>query len=239
MKRKGFSYIPPEDRPKQTVNVQVQLPYVPQSGPDVLSKSSSPSTQPQFCMLWEHDKGQNPHWGKCFATGTPVLTPDGLREIQDLCAGDLVITGRGPNGAQLTATIVSVHHSQAPQTLRLVVEGDSIVTTAGHPFLQSGSGWTRAGDLKPGDLVETADGTARLGSSEVQPGGTVWNLRLTGGSRFLVGTQGFVVHDLSAIEVASEDKAERLAQPDLGHDHRSGSDAEAGGKGHDGEDGGA
>ena len=55
-------------------------------------------------------------------------------------------------------SILSVHRSQASRTLRLVDRGESIVTTDGHPFLKPGSGWTRAGALKPGDLVQTCAG---------------------------------------------------------------------------------
>ena len=83
MKRMGYSYIPPEQRTKKTVNVQVPLPYVPQKGPDQLTQGAS-SPQPQYCMLYEHDKGQNPRWGPCFAAGTRIATPDGQREIQTL-----------------------------------------------------------------------------------------------------------------------------------------------------------
>ena len=82
MKRKGYSYIPPENRPKQTVNVQVALPYVPQRGPDVITEGGA-GPQPKYCMLWEHDKGQAPKLGKCFAAGTLVLTPDGQQAIRN------------------------------------------------------------------------------------------------------------------------------------------------------------
>ncbi len=99
------------------------------------------------------------------------------------------------------ASIVSVHQSQASRTLRLVVNGEAIVTTDGHPFLKPGSGWTRAGDLKPGDEVQTIQGRARVEACEVREGGTVWNL--TAGRQlldFLVGALGLVVHDISPIE---------------------------------------
>ena len=38
MERRGYAYIPPEERPKATVDVQVPLPYVPASGPPVLTE---------------------------------------------------------------------------------------------------------------------------------------------------------------------------------------------------------
>jgi len=38
MERRGYKYIPPTDRPKPTVDVQVPLPYVPQAGPPVVQE---------------------------------------------------------------------------------------------------------------------------------------------------------------------------------------------------------
>jgi hypothetical protein len=199
MKRKGYSYLPPEKRSKQTVNVQVALPYVPQSGPPVISQSSGGPTA-SWCMLYEHDKGQQPRWSRCFSAGTVVLTPDGRQRIETLKAGDHVLTGDGPNGALRTVSIVSVYQSEVPRTLRLIVDGETIVTTDGHPFLRPGLGWTRAGDLKPGDEVQIMHGLVRVEASEIGEGGKVWNLRLAGSSRFLVGHLGLVVHDISPVE---------------------------------------
>ena len=199
MKRRGYSYIPPEKRPKSTVNVQVALPYVPQSGPETITATTG-GPQPKYCMLWEHDKGQVPQHGICFAAGTRVLTPNGQLAIETLRPGDLVLTGDCANGALHAAAIHSVHQSQASRTLRLVVYGEAIVTTEGHPIFRPGSGWTRAGDLKPGDEVQTVEGRVRVEAREVGEGGTVWNLRFAGSSRFLVGDVGLVVHDISPLE---------------------------------------
>ncbi len=195
MTRRGYTYIPPPDRPKATVNVQVALPYVPASGPPVATQGGGGGAGGGWCMLWEHDKGKQPRWGKCFAAGTPVLTPGGRRAIETLRAGDLVLQGGGPAGTQCTASIVSMHHSRVDRTLRLIVNGEAIVTTDGHPFLKPGRGWSRAGDLRPGDEIVAINGPARVEAIEVQGERTVWNLRLAGSPVFLVGQCGLLVHD--------------------------------------------
>ena len=199
MARRGYTYIPPKDRPKATVDVQVPLPYVPRSGPPSVTQGTGGAGGGQWCMLWEHDKGQIPKWNKCFAAGTPVLTPGGPRAIETLHTGDLVLTGGGPDGTERTASILSVHQSPASRTLRLVVSGEAIVTTDGHPFRKARAGWTRAGDLKPGDEILAINGPARIAAVEVQEGATVWNLRLDESPTYLVGRQGMIVHDLSPV----------------------------------------
>ena len=199
--RQGFSYIPPEKRPKPTVNVQVPLPYVPQSGPTTLGPASA-AGGPDFkwCMVWEQLKHGPPSHGRCFAAGTPVLTPRGQQPIETLRAGDAVLCGQGSEKTRRTAVIVTVHQSQVDRTVRLVINGEGIVTTEGHPILTSTSGWKRAGDLRSGDEIQTIAGCARVEACEICEGGPVWNLRLGGSDRFLVGGLGMVVHDISLVE---------------------------------------
>jgi hypothetical protein len=198
MERRGYTYIPPRDQPKATIDVRVPLPYVPQNGPPVLGSGGGGGGH-GWCMVWEHDKGQRPTTGNCFAAGTPVHTPGGLREIQTLRAGDLVLTRDGPR-SRVTGSILSVHQSTAPQTLRLILRGEVVVTTEGHPFWRQGRGWTRAGDLKPSDEILTGDGPIQVTAIEVGGDETVWNLRVDDGASFFVGRLGLLVHDISPVE---------------------------------------
>jgi hypothetical protein len=200
MERRGYAYVPPADRPKGTVDVQVPLPYVPKSGPAVVTSGGGGGGGSGWCMVWEHEKGQKPRTGSCFATGTPVLTPEGPRAIESLRPGDRVLTGDGSRGSGRVATILSAHQSDSPRTLRLLVNGEAIVTTHGHPFWKCGTGWTRAGDLEPRDEVLTINGPASVQSIEEHQGGSVWNLRLSEHSRFFAGRLGALVHDVSPVE---------------------------------------
>jgi hypothetical protein len=198
MKRKGYTYSPPKDIPKPTVDVQVALPYAPQSGPPRMADGGGPPTS-AYCMIWMHFKDQVPIPGRCLAAGTLVLTPDGHRPIETLRAGDLVVTADGSAGSRQTCSIVSIHVGPAARTIRLVVNDEALVTSEGHPFMKPGTGWTRAADLQPGDEVLTIDGKARVENTEAGERAIVWNLRLAGGATFLVGRLGVVVHDITPI----------------------------------------
>jgi hypothetical protein len=99
-------------------------------------------------------RGQN-----CFAAGTPVLTPDGQKPIEELRPGDLVLSR-------------SEHDLHAPPEPRLVrdtfvrvapvivlqIDGVTIRTTAEHPFYVKGKGWQCAKELQVGDRLATSDG---------------------------------------------------------------------------------
>lgn len=200
MERRGYAYVPPAEAAKATVDVQAPLPYVPQSGPAVVTGGGGGGGGSGWCMIWEHEKGKKPRTGSCFAAGTPVLTPDGPRTIESLRPGDRVLTGDGSPGAERVGVIRSTHQSESPRTLRLVVNGEAIVTTPGHPFWKNGEGWTRAADLAPGDQLLTTNGPTDVQSIEERPGALVWNLRLIEDARFFAGRLGVLVHDAGPID---------------------------------------
>ena len=219
MSRRGYAYIPPDERPKTTLDMQVALPYVPQSGPPAPTSgggggsflwshwwisaiehvAGGGGSHPGWCLIWDHEKGRKARTDQCFAAGTWVLTPQGPRAIETLRAGDSILAADELGRDGSPATILSMHRSSASRTLRLVVSGEAIVTTAGHPFWKPGTGWTRAGDLAPGDSVVAGNGPARVEAIEACEGQTVWNLRLSGASCFRVGRLGVLVHDISPI----------------------------------------
>ncbi len=198
MEKRGYTYIPPKDRDKATLDMQVALPYFPASGPARVANGNSTSNA-GYCMLWDHEKGMPPKTDQCFGAGTPVLTPEGIQSIETLRAGDRVLTHAASDASVRAASILALHRSATARALRLSVGGESIVTTEGHPFARHDGGWIRAGDLRPGDQILGSSGPARVETVSFDAAQTVWNLELAESHRFLVGRAGMVVHDLSPI----------------------------------------
>jgi len=157
-------------------------------------------------MIWEHDKGQKPRTGPCFAAGTPVLTPEGPRPIETLRPGDIVLTADGPDQSPRPGPIRAVHRSDADRTLGLMVGGEAVVATEGHPLWKVGRGWTRAGDLRAGDEVATRRGPVTLDAVEIQAGAEVWNLEVDDGATYLVGRSGLIAHDLGPVAEIPDDR---------------------------------
>jgi Pretoxin HINT domain len=204
MERRGYKYIPPEERPRPTVNVQVPLPYVPQSGPEVVTQGGGGSGDSKWCMIWEHEKLAHSEWTarrQCFAAGTIVLTPEGPRAIETLRASELVLTSDGPSDlANRPGRVFAVHHSRADRTLALTIGGETVVATGGHPLWKLGRGWIAAGELQVGDQVATRSGSSTVEAVELGPGAEVWNLEVAEGATYQVGKLGLVAHDLAPIE---------------------------------------
>jgi RHS repeat-associated protein/uncharacterized repeat protein (TIGR01451 family) len=97
--------------------------------------------------------------GACFAAGTPLLTPEGSKPIEQFREGDLVLSRdeSDPEGVVQAKAVQEVFADEAC-VLELHVGGRAIRTTAEHPFWAVGKGWLPASSLVQGDLLLTADG---------------------------------------------------------------------------------
>jgi serpin B len=134
----------------------------------------------------------------CFAKGTPVLTPQGERPIDELQVGDLVLARDEGNleGELLPKRIEAVFRNEAA-IVELRVGGQVIRTTAEHPFFVRRRGWTAAAEIRPSDSVSTsAAGWIAVddvrATSETVP---VYNMRVADYHTYFVGSAkwGFAV----------------------------------------------
>jgi hypothetical protein len=202
-------YVPqPESDDKPTVTVNVALPYVPSTGPlRVIPYFNAHPQSTTVCVLTAivnkvpYVPGAFVALANCLAAGTLVATPDGLRAIETLRAGDHILSADEATGTVTAQPVESVHQGPPVPTVRLRVGDETITTTASHPFWDSDRGWTRAGDLRAGDSLMAQGGRVRVG--EIVPGESlpVWNLIVSGSHTYFVGRGGLLVHDASYVEL--------------------------------------
>jgi serpin B len=139
----------------------------------------------------------------CFAVGTPVMTPEGEKRIEELQAGDYVLARDEHNleGPVEPRMIERVLHGEA-SIVELQVGGQTIRTTAPHPFFVRGRGWTPAGEIKVEDRLSTNHGdwievekVLHTDKSEA-----VYNLRVAEYRTYFVGSRewkfGVWVHNV-------------------------------------------
>ncbi len=132
----------------------------------------------------------------CFAAGTPVRTIEGVRPIEQIRPGDLVLSQDVATGALDFCPTVMVHHNAPNQTLRITLSDDEILlASVYHRFWLAGTGWAQARDLKPGDVVRTLGSTLRVVS--VEPGAVepLFNLDVARNRSFFAGNGAVLVHD--------------------------------------------
>jgi hypothetical protein len=136
----------------------------------------------------------------CFAAGTMVHAIGGLRPIESLEVGDLVLSQNTTTGELAFQPVVTVHKSKPNATFKITVDQDSIVATGIHRFWKLGSGWTMARDLKAGDRLRKLGGVVAIASIESDATQPVYNLDVAQNRNFCVGKPGLLVHDFSFVQ---------------------------------------
>ncbi|MEM8734763.1 MAG: polymorphic toxin-type HINT domain-containing protein [Planctomycetota bacterium] len=89
----------------------------------------------------------------CFVAGTLVTTAQGLRPIEEIKAGDQVLSRNVQSGELDFMPVVASTKRRPAQTVILQVNDESIHATSSHLLWVSGKGWTKAGDIQSGDLL--------------------------------------------------------------------------------------
>jgi hypothetical protein len=195
----GYTYKSPQSQPQPvpTVVENVPLAYLPPGVATPVVDQAGPSTT-TVAVTTSSSPGGVHH--SCFKAGTPVRTLAGPRPIETILVGDQVLTQDGKTGALSYQPVLAVFHNRPASTLRIDLDGESIVATTIHRFWKAGQGWVMARELKAGDTLRTLGGTARVRaveSDQVQP---VFNLQVAEGCSFFVGEAGTLAHDNSLVE---------------------------------------
>ena len=134
----------------------------------------------------------------CFAAGTPLLTSDGEKPIEQVRVGDLVLarSEHEPQGPVDAKPVLEVFSGVAP-ILELRVRDRLIRTTAKHPFYVAGKGWVSACRLQPYDVLHSHDNqeVAVKSVSDAHEVVPVYNIRVADYCTYFVGQRdwGFSV----------------------------------------------
>ena len=140
----------------------------------------------------------------CFAAGTLVHTIDGLRTIESIRVGDCVLSQNTTTGVLAFEPVVATHLNDPAPTLRISINGESIVATGIHRFWKAGKGWVMARELKAGDRLRMIGGVVEIASIETDKTQPVYNLDVADYRDYLVGNEGLLVHDFSFVQPVLE-----------------------------------
>jgi tetratricopeptide (TPR) repeat protein len=182
-----------------------QLGYVyqssqPQTKPTFTDTVGLPDVSPTIPFL-QLRSGQT--HSACFAAGTLVHTIDGPRAIDSLAVGDRVLSQNTSTGLLVFEPVVATHRNAPSTTLRIAIDGETIVATGIHRFWKAGKGWTMARDLKVGDRLRMVGGVVEIQSIEADATQPVYNLDVAQDRDFFVGKKGLLVHDFSFVQPMS------------------------------------
>jgi len=131
----------------------------------------------------------------CLAAGTPVWTSRGLKAIEQIEVGDLVLSQDCETGELAYKPVLATTIRPHSQWTTIRAGRDTISTSGGHLFWSSGQGWTKSRDVTANARLHTVDGS--LPVEEVKSGGegVTYNLVVADFNTYFVGEEKILSHD--------------------------------------------
>ncbi|MCU0683870.1 MAG: polymorphic toxin-type HINT domain-containing protein [Polyangiaceae bacterium] len=157
-----------------------------------------PDSTPPQCTLAGGCGGP----GQCFTAGTLVLTPAGAVPIEQLRAGDEVLSPDQATGA-ISHYLISTAFERTVEALVDVElrgpdgQSEVIRSTPEHPYWSTLRGWVEAANLQPGETLQSASGQ-QLWARAVVPlsaEAKVYNLEVAQAHTYFVGEHQALVHN--------------------------------------------
>jgi hypothetical protein len=184
----GYAYVDSPPPPKQTFVEDIRPNFVPQPLASVTLVEGVIGHSSRLVY-------------DCFAAGTPVRTREGSKPIESLEVGDHVLAQDTTTGGLGYKPILAVFKFRPAETMKVTFGKETLLTTGVHRFWKVGEGWAMARDLKPGDIVRTLGGTARVESVEKDIVRQVFNLEVADSADYFVGESAILAGDNSRMGV--------------------------------------
>lgn len=131
----------------------------------------------------------------CFVAGTPVWTQAGPMAIEKIKVGELVLSQNPHTGELNYRPVIDTTVRPPSGTVKLGLNGETIVTTRGHRFWVAGKGWEMAKLLDSGKSVVAIGGSTAIQSAETGSEEIAYNLEVGGFHTYFVGENRILVHD--------------------------------------------
>lgn len=149
--------------------------------------------------------------GSCFVAGTLVETKDGLVPIEEVEAGDVVLSRSDIDGTIDWRPVLRTKVTLDQRILEVqIVDADGVTELLGvteeHPFWVRGERWVEARDLEPGDEVfSSAGGWMKVGGATwTSRREAVFNFEVGGFHTYFVGELGTWVHNSNCTEAGGQ-----------------------------------
>jgi hypothetical protein len=136
----------------------------------------------------------------CFVAGTLVATADGHVAIEEIQVGDMVLAGDPETGEVAYKEVTRTFVNESDELIHVHTNGEEIITTPTHPFYVNQFGWTRAADLRAGDVLVLSNGeyvVVEFVQHEILESPVkVYNFEVEDFHTYFVGESAVLVHNI-------------------------------------------
>lgn len=168
----------------------------------------------------------------CFVAGTPVLTKDGLKPIEQIVVGDMVLAKDVVTGEQTLKPITGLIQRHDRQIWEVTIqdldgEMEQFRTTNDHPWWVGGDHWVTTDDLEAGMVVENKKGQIYRIVSVLETSGRepTFNLTVADFETYYVGESRILVHNCRNLwKITKEGTSRTLRHGRFGKFHKSKTD---------------
>ncbi len=141
---------------------------------------------------------------ECFVKGTPVTTQCGLKSIEKIATGDLVLSQNIRTGELAWKPVVEATRRACSALLSIKAGADELKCTPGHVFWVSGKGWQKASELLPGNVLHSAKIPVAIETIDQAGAAETYNLIVAEYSNYFVGNHLLLSHDYTSRSYAPE-----------------------------------
>ena len=138
----------------------------------------------------------------CFIAGTAVLAAAGAVAIETIQAGDMVWAWDEETGEVALKEVVETYVNETHELVHVFANDEEIVTTPGHPFYSPVKGWTKAVELRAGDILVLVNGeyviVEKIQHETLEAPVTVYNFQVEDYHTYYVTNAGVLVHNMCA-----------------------------------------
>ncbi len=148
----------------------------------------------------------------CFVAGTAVLTAEGHKAIEEIKPGDMVLAENPETGDVEYKEVLETYENETEELIHVHVNGEDIVTTPSHPFYVNKFGWTRAAQLRAGDVLVLSNGeyvvVEFIQHEILESPVKVYNFEVEDFHTYFVGENSVLVHNGCGDEINSASSIE-------------------------------
>ncbi|WP_297430328.1 polymorphic toxin-type HINT domain-containing protein [Clostridium sp.] len=185
---------------RETFDLGDKIRFITKDGEDVIiSKDEFTEAEADYCI------------NGCFIGDTLIRTKEGLKRIDSIEDGDLVLSKNIKTGEISYKPVLYVYKKHTSNFVNITIEGKLIETTPTHIFMLDDGDWRAAENLQIGNKITASDGYDKTIESieliQYNECREIYNLNVDENHTYFVSDLGVLVHNDCNYEGVSKTNA--------------------------------